>query len=103
MKKAQIAIVGGGIAGLVAAATLARQGLQPSLFESAPQLGGRARTRSIDGFHFNQGPHALYLGGALHAALTRFSIAVAGRAPRLKDGMAVWGNEMHPLPVANAR
>ncbi len=95
----QVAIVGGGIAGLVAAAELARRGLKPSLFESAPELGGRARTRIVDGFHFNQGPHALYLGGALNTALTRFGLSAPGGSPRLRDGLGVWGNETHRLPL----
>jgi phytoene dehydrogenase-like protein len=98
----QVAIVGGGIAGLVAAAELARRGLQPRLFESAPELGGRARTRSVDGFHLNQGPHALYLGGAFNRVLTNFGIKAPGGSPRLRDGLALWGDEIHKLPLGRA-
>ena len=52
-------IVGGGIAGLIAAVRLARAGAQVSVFESAGAMGGRARTRQADGYFLNQGPHAL--------------------------------------------
>ncbi len=39
-----VAVVGGGLAGLAAAAVLAEQGLQVELFEARSRLGGRARS-----------------------------------------------------------
>lgn len=39
-----VAIVGGGYAGMAAAVALARRDLRPTVYESAQQLGGRART-----------------------------------------------------------
>jgi phytoene dehydrogenase-like protein len=94
-----VAIVGRGIAGLIAATALARRGLRPVVFEAAPVLGGRAQTRVVDGFCFNQGPHALYLAGALKAALDELGVSAPGGSPRLRDGLALWGDETHPLPV----
>jgi phytoene dehydrogenase-like protein len=94
-----VAIVGGGIGGLIAAVALARRGLRPVVFEAAPELGGRAQTRVVDGFCFNQGPHALYLAGALKAALDDVGVPAPGGGPRLSDGLALWGDETHPLPV----
>jgi phytoene dehydrogenase-like protein len=94
-----VAIVGGGIAGLIAATALARRGLRPVVFEAAPELGGRAQTRIVDGFCFNQGPHALYLAGALKAALDELEVSAPGGSPRLRDGLALWGEETHLLPV----
>jgi phytoene dehydrogenase-like protein len=70
------------------------------VFEAAPELGGRAQTRVIDGFCFNQGPHALYLAGALKAALDELGVSAPGGGPRLRDGLALWGEETYPLPVA---
>lgn len=99
MQHGQIAVVGGGIAGLIAAASLAKRGLTPVLFEAAPDLGGRAQTRRVDGFCFNQGPHALYAGGAFNAALAGLGIAAQGRSPRLGAGLALWNDEAHSLPV----
>src|SRR6476620_8303207 len=58
-----VAVVGGGLAGLAAAATAARAGRSVTLFAQAPAPGGRARTRTEDGFAFNIGPHALYRTG----------------------------------------
>ncbi len=43
-KDAHVAVVGGGCAGLSAAATLLEQGFNVTLFEASAQLGGRART-----------------------------------------------------------
>lgn len=95
-----VVVVGGGIAGLIAAADLAKGGARVTLLEAAADLGGRARTRRADGFAFNIGPHALYAGGAFHAALKDLGVAVPGRPPRLGGGVAVVDGRMHPLPVS---
>jgi NAD(P)-binding Rossmann-like domain len=66
MTRPTIHVVGGGIAGLVAAITAAEGDAGVVLHEAAPQLGGRAR--SGDGpYGVNLGPHVIYRG-----ALTRF-------------------------------
>lgn len=43
-----VCVIGGGIAGLSAAASLASKGIQVTLLDAAPQLGGRARTVAIE-------------------------------------------------------
>ena len=58
-----VVVVGGGMAGLTAACYLARAGVDVTLFEKAPTLGGRAATQGFDDFRFNRGIHALYTGG----------------------------------------
>ncbi len=59
MSKPRIEIVGGGLAGMVAAIECAEQGADVRLYEARNSLGGRAR--STDGpFRANFGPHALY-------------------------------------------
>lgn len=57
-------VIGGGPAGLVAASHLAGAGLRTTLLEAKANLGGRAASDTRDGFVLNQGPHALYAGGA---------------------------------------
>ena len=60
-----VVIIRGGLAGLAAAAILARSAKVVTLFEqSSNEIGGRARTTTIDGFYFNQGTCALYLTDA---------------------------------------
>lgn len=56
-------VVGGGPAGLVAAARLAEGGIATTLLEAGAGLGGRAASERRGGFDLNQGPHALYVGG----------------------------------------
>jgi hypothetical protein len=66
----QVTIVGGGIAGLVAAIRCAQQGNQVQLHEATGKLGGRAR--SADGpYSANYGPHALYGDGPFYAWLRK--------------------------------
>lgn len=56
----RVLVVGGGLAGLSAAARLAHGGCQVTLLEKAPKLGGRAITIPLKGFNFNFGAHAIY-------------------------------------------
>jgi phytoene dehydrogenase-like protein len=83
MEPTRTIVVGGGLAGLTAAATIARAGGTVTLFEGAEHLGGRARTRRRDGFDLNLGPHALYRAGGGLATLRRLGVTVRGRLPRL--------------------
>lgn len=52
----QVAIVGGGIAGLATAALLATDGYDVELFEQRPAVGGRAGSHEAGGFRFDTGP-----------------------------------------------
>jgi hypothetical protein len=63
MGQNRITVVGGGLAGLVAAIACAEQGRQVRLCEAHGQLGGRARATAPP-FVANFGPHALYEGRA---------------------------------------
>jgi hydroxysqualene dehydroxylase len=51
-----VCVIGGGIAGLSAAATLASESIQVTLLDAAPQFGGRARTVAIE---YNSQVHQL--------------------------------------------
>jgi squalene-associated FAD-dependent desaturase len=57
--KPRVAIIGGGCAGLAAAARLAEKGITASLFEASPQLGGRARGLQWKGQRLDNGQHIL--------------------------------------------
>ncbi len=56
----RIIIVGGGIAGLVAAIELERRGRSVLLLEREAELGGRVRTRLVDGFRIDRGFQVLF-------------------------------------------
>lgn len=60
MRKAKsVAIIGGGVAGLAAAALLSRKGLDVKVFEANSKVGGSCATTNLRGYTFNDG--ALYL------------------------------------------
>src|SRR4051794_31592392 len=74
-------VVGAGPAGLVAATHLRRAGAAVTVLEAKGHPGGRAASDHRDGFTLNQGPHALYLGGAARRELAALGIRPAGRIP----------------------
>lgn len=87
-----VIVVGAGLAGLTAAATAADAGARVTVLEAREHVGGRARTATVDGFHLNQGAHALYRGGAAWATLTDFGITPHGRAPDTSGAAGVRAN-----------
>ena len=52
-KTNEIAIIGGGLAGLTAAVYLARNGKYVTVIDKSSELGGRARTTVKDGYYLN--------------------------------------------------
>jgi len=95
-----VAVIGGGVAGLVASITAAQAGAQVSLYEGAKKLGGRAFTTEHEGFYINMGPHALYLEGAAHRILGDLGVAVSGGAPVLEGTNAVFEGRKYRLPFS---
>jgi squalene-associated FAD-dependent desaturase len=55
----RLAVIGGGWSGLAAAMHGAQAGHEITLFEMAPQLGGRAREVDVDGHTLDNGQHIL--------------------------------------------
>jgi phytoene dehydrogenase-like protein len=89
-----VIISGGGLAGLTTAALLARSGKAVTLFErSSKEIGGRARTTEVDGFYFNQGPHALYLTDASDSILKEIGITHTGGIPAGKGYLISGGKK----------
>ncbi|QAY61699.1 FAD-binding protein [Microbacterium protaetiae] len=54
-----IAVIGGGVAGLVAALECAKVGTRVTVFEASDQLGGAARTVELDGLPVDMGADSL--------------------------------------------
>ncbi len=55
-----VIIIGGGLAGLVAAARLAESGADVRLLERRSTVGGRVRSREVDGFTLDRGFQVLF-------------------------------------------
>ncbi|MCU1352631.1 MAG: Dehydrogenase [Acidimicrobiales bacterium] len=96
-EQVDVVVVGGGLAGLAAAATAAQSGARVVLLDGHP-LGGRARSDDRNGFTFNRGPHALYLGGPAEAVLQGLGVAMDGAAPPLRGGLCRHEGRIHALP-----
>ncbi|MBO9698228.1 MAG: NAD(P)/FAD-dependent oxidoreductase [Sphingopyxis sp.] len=99
MLKVDVIVIGGGIAGMTAAAFASRSGARVILLEGSATFGGRARTRMVGGYHFNQGAHALYRDGFLHEALRDLGISLSGGAPPLNAGYFVAEGKLHRAPL----
>ena len=95
---ADVVIVGGGLAGLTAAATIARSGKRAVVLERQSAPGGDARSSKHHDFTFNRGPHALYRGGAGHRILAELGVKIGGGVPPVK-GRIVFGEESHVAPA----
>ncbi len=91
-------IVGGGLAGLLAANLARDVGLSVRLIEKQTTPGGRASSAHHEGFTLNQGPHALYLQGQLRSTLRSLGIDPAGSPPALTGGTGTIGSRRGLLP-----
>lgn len=65
----RVVVIGGGIAGLVAAWECARIGMPVTLLEQAPRLGGRIETDELDGITVDLAPEAFSLSAPALAGL----------------------------------
>jgi phytoene dehydrogenase-like protein len=98
MEDAEVHVIGGGLGGLAAAALVARSGRSVVVHERRGRLGGRATTDERHGYRFNQGPHALYLGGEAMGVLSDLGIPTPGITPPTRDTRMVLGGDLHLAP-----
>ena len=77
----EVVVLGGGLAGLTAAALVAKAGRSVVVREKRGILGGDARSVRREGFTFNQGPHALYRGGSTERVLSGLGLNLRGGRP----------------------
>jgi hypothetical protein len=98
MEDAEVHVIGGGLGGLAAAALVARSGHSVVVHERRGRLGGRATTDERHGYRFNQGPHALYLGGEARGALRELGLPTPGITPPAPGPRRVLDGNLHLAP-----
>ena len=96
-QKWDIVIVGGGLAGFVAANYLAKNDLSILILEKGKNVGGRARTNKINHQYLNLGPHAFYKKGKAKSILEELGIELNGKSPKL-GGVLVENNMEYAAP-----
>ena len=93
-----VVVVGGGLAGLVAGVTAAREGARVAVVDSRA-FGGRARSAVRDGFTLNEGGHALYRGAGGWAILESLGVRPQGVTPDPTNYRVLWDGAIAPLPT----
>ena len=101
-KRADVAVIGGGIAGLSAARALHEQGLGFVLLEAAPRFGGVIRTERAAGFLLEGGPDTL-LASKPEGLRLCLDLGLGDRVvptdPRRSAVFVVRGGRLHALPA----
>jgi phytoene dehydrogenase-like protein len=101
MKSYDVAVIGGGLSGLMAAIYLAKASLSVVVLERSDRWGGRAMTNRKNGALFNLGGHALYRGGEAYAAFKELGLKLDGGSPAT-SGFLNWNNKLIPIPGSAA-
>lgn len=100
---ARVLVLGGGVAGLTAAAVFAQSGLAVSLVERAQRLGGHAARLSCKATTGCVHCGACLLEAALQAVRTQPRIAVhLGAVARIRRAAGAFSFELHPACGAGA-
>lgn len=106
-EKWDVVIVGGGLAGYVAAHYLAKANLSILIIEKGTHTGGRARTNKVNQQLFNLGPHALFKKGKARSILEQLGIQLNGKSPdlngKLIEGMVEYTAPLSPIGLFTSR
>src|SRR5512141_1985159 len=97
LQKAEVIVIGGGLAGLMAALTAARAGRRTVVLERGEALGGRAQTQEWKGFKLNLGAHALFKAGKAYTLLHELGLLPEGTEPNPK-GRTLREGRLNLLP-----
>jgi len=96
----RIAVIGGGVGGLVAARALVRAGIDAQVLEAAPRAGGVVGTSAIDGYvrehaasSFLDGP-----GDGAYALCRELGVAVDKASPRARARWIYLDGKLRALP-----
>ncbi|USB33949.1 FAD-dependent oxidoreductase [Paenibacillus sp. YPG26] len=96
MNKYDTVVIGGGLAGFIAAIYLAKGGHSVALVEKSGRWGGRAITNKKNQAYLNLGGHALYQAGRAYSILKELGVRLEGGKPA-SHIHAVWNNQSIPL------
>ena len=99
----QVAVVGGGLAGLTAAHALLSAGARVTLFESAPSLGGQIRTARVNGWLLEDGAEGFPAGRETVSALCE-ELGLGGRMldQETRRTLRLEGHRLLPLAPGEA-
>jgi phytoene dehydrogenase-like protein len=97
----RITVVGGGIAGLVAAISCAESEAEVRLIEAHDELGGRART-ATGPYKANLGPHALLSNSPFWRWLGERGLLPPHARPPLSGVRFRWQDEIRRVPAVGA-
>lgn len=95
----EVTVVGGGLAGLIAATECAEAGVPVRLLEARSRLGGRATTNPGE-WHTNLGPHAFYAGGPTWDWLRARKLHAPYRRTHMTGVRMRWKGEVRSTPPA---
>lgn len=113
-KMKTVAIIGGGVSGLVAGGLLSRNGIRVRLFEANPKLGGCCANTYMGGYTFHDGAQYLAFPGVLvhvfgrlgldHASLLPIRKIIANQTVTLPNGSVVtFGDGLAASDVGGSR
>jgi len=95
----EVTVIGGGLAGLIAAVEVAEAGVPVRLLEARRRLGGRA-TSTPGAWSANLGPHALYAGTGLWTWLRGRGLDGGARRPSPTGVRWRWRGAARSTPPA---
>ncbi|WP_212936760.1 phytoene desaturase family protein [Bacillus hominis] len=98
MSTFDVAIVGGGLAGLTASIYLAKEGRKVVVLEKSSRFGGRAMTINKHGIYMNLGAHALYRGGEAFLTFNELGMNLTGGIPSTK-AHGIWKDDVYTIPT----
>ena len=90
--KKNIAVIGAGFSGLSAAAVLAAEGHQVTIFEKNAEVGGRARAMRDGGYLFDMGPSWYWMPGVFESYFALFNKKPEDyyKLRQLDPGFVIW-------------
>ncbi len=98
-KKSQVAVIGGGVAGLLAAYQLDRLGYEVSLYESTSRLGGLIHTEQTSWGIAESAAHSLLGTEAVRSLFQELEVELEGVAPDSRARYILRHGKMRRFPL----